>query len=46
MYGIWYGTIKPGNFVIAGKDRQGVKKICSSPPWLICIDIDFMKKKR
>jgi hypothetical protein len=40
------GTIKTGNFVIAGKDRQGVDKICSGPSWLICIDIDFMKKIR
>ena len=39
-------TTKPGNFVIAGKDRQGVVKICSGPPWLICIDINFMKKIR
>jgi len=39
-----YDTIKPGNFVIAGKVRQGAEKICCWPTRLICIDINFMKK--
>jgi len=37
-------TINPGNFVIAGKVRQGVYKFCSWPARLIWININFMKK--
>jgi len=39
----------PSNRVTSSLPEKIVRvsnKICSGPPWLICIDIDFMKKIR